>query len=102
MHRSGSLSVGSLGPGAHNVLFEPSKHLWWLCGLVPKAILPLLPSYWDFSFAAGRGVSFGVIQFFPVDGYSATSCNFGVLTGEDEHMSFYSSTESQVAGLPIP
>ena len=102
MHRSGSLSVGSLGPGAHNVLFEPSKHLWWLCSLVPKAILPLLPSYWDFSFATGRGVSFGVIQFSPVDGYSATSCNFGVLTEEDEHMSFYSSTESQVAGLPIP
>ena len=26
--RSGSDSVGSLGPGGHKVLFEPSKHLW--------------------------------------------------------------------------
>ena len=25
------------------------------------------------------------------DGHSATSCNFGILTGEDEHMSFYST-----------
>ena len=79
--------------------------VWWLWGLVPNAILHLLPSYWDFSFALGHGVSFGVIQFSPVDGYSATSCNFGVLTEEDEHMSFYSSTESQTprgVGLPIP
>ena len=105
MQRSGSVSVGSLGLAAHKVLFEPSKCLWWLWGLVPNAILPLLPSYWDFSFALGHGVSFGVIQFSPVDGYSATSCNFGVLTEEDEHMSFYSSTESQTprgVGLPIP
>ena len=26
--RSGSVSVGSLGPGVHKVLFELSKHLW--------------------------------------------------------------------------
>ena len=25
--RSGSVSVGSLGPGVHKVLFEPSEHL---------------------------------------------------------------------------
>ena len=28
--RSGSVSVGSLGPGVHKVLFEPSKHLRWV------------------------------------------------------------------------
>ena len=31
--------MGSLGPDAHRVLFEPPKWLW---GLVPNAILPLL------------------------------------------------------------
>ena len=32
---------------------------------------------------------FGGIQQSPVDGCSAASCNFGVLAGEDECMSFY-------------
>ena len=39
--RSGSVSSGSLGPGAHKILFEPSKHLWWVWGL----ILCFSPSY---------------------------------------------------------
>ena len=38
--RSCSVSVGS--PGVHNVLFEPSEHLWWVWGLIVNAILPLL------------------------------------------------------------
>ena len=33
---------------------------------------------------------FGGIQHSPVNGCSAASCNFGVLTGKDEHTSFYS------------
>ena len=37
--RSGSVSVGS--PGRHKVLFEPSKHLWQVWGLILKAILIL-------------------------------------------------------------
>ena len=32
-------------------LFEPSECLWQIWSLVLKAILPLLPSCWDFSFA---------------------------------------------------
>ena len=36
------------------------------------------------------GYLFGVIQLSPVDGCSAASCSFGVLT-EDECMSFYST-----------
>ena len=84
--------MGSLGPGAYTVLFEPSEHLWWVWGLILNVILPLLPSCWGFSFALGRGVSFfGGIQCSPVDGCSAVSCNFGVLSGEDEHTSFYSA-----------
>ena len=43
-------------------------------------------------FALGHGVYFfGGIQRSSVDGCSAVSCNFGVLTGEDERMSFYTT-----------
>ena len=88
--RSGSLSVVS--PAVHKVLFEPSECLWKVWGLILKVISPLLASCWDFSFALGCGVYFfGGIQHSPVDGCSAVSCNSGVLTGEDEHMSFYSA-----------
>ena len=90
--RFGSVSVGSLGPGLHKVLFEPSKCLWWIWGLILNVISPVLPSCWDFSFALGCGVSFlGGIHYSPVDGCSGVSCNFGVLAGEDEHTSFYST-----------
>ena len=34
--RSGSVSVGSLGPGVHKVLFEPSEHLWQVWGFDSK------------------------------------------------------------------
>ena len=89
--RSGSASVGLLGPGAHKVLFEPSKHLWWVWGLILNMILPLLPSCWGFSFAFGLCISFfGGIQHSSVDGCSATSCNSGVLAGEGEWMSCFS------------
>ena len=56
--RSGSVSVGSLGPGAHKVLFKPSEHLWQVWGLILNVILPLLLSCWGFSFALGHGISF--------------------------------------------
>ena len=61
-------------------------------------ILPLLPSCWGFFFALGRGVSFfGGIKHSPVDGCSAASNNFGVLAGEDERTSFYSTIFHLVA-----
>ena len=87
--RSGSVSVGSLVPGVHKVLFEPYEHPWgW--GLILNAVWLLLPSCWGFFFALGSVVSFlGGIQHSPVDGCSAVSCNFGVLAGEDECTSFY-------------
>ena len=73
-------------------LFESSECLWWEWGLILNVNSPLLPSCWGFSFAFGCRLSFfGGIQHFPVDGCSAASCNFGVLAGEDEHMSFYST-----------
>ena len=28
--------MGPLGPGVHKVLFEPSKCLWWVSGLISK------------------------------------------------------------------
>ena len=76
------------------ISFEPSECLWWVWGLILNVILPLLPSYWDFSFALGCGVSFfGGIKHPPVDSSSAVSCNFGVLSG-DERTSFYSTFNS--------
>ena len=90
-HSSVLVSVGSLGPGAYKFYLSPSS-LWKIWDLILNVILPLLPSYWGFSFALGCGVSlFGVIQHSRVNGYSATSCNFGVLAGEDGHTSFYSA-----------
>ena len=47
--RSGSDSVGSLGPGAHKVLFEPSEHLWQVWGVIVNTISVLLTSCWGFS-----------------------------------------------------
>ena len=74
----------------HKVLFEPSECLWQVWGLILNTVSPLLPSCWGFSFALGRRVSFsGVIQHSPVD--LLFSSKFGVLTGENERMSFYST-----------
>ena len=60
-------------------------HLW---GHTPTILLRLLlcPWMWDIFF-----FFFGGIQHFPVDGCSAATCNFGVLAGEDEGISFYSA-----------
>ena len=103
--RTGSVSVGFLGPRAHKVLFEPSEHLWRVWGLSPNVISPLLPSSWGFSFALRHGGIFiGGIQQSPVDG---CCCKFGVLAGEDECTFFYSailmmiiSTEGQPQTKP--
>ena len=72
-------------------LFEPSEHLWRVWGLSLNMILSLLPSCWGFSFALGSRIYFfGGILHSPVNGCSAVSCNFGVLSGEDEHTCFCS------------
>ena len=56
----------SLGPGAQEVLFEPSKHLSQVWDLIPNMISPLLLSCWGFSIALGPRVSFfGGIQHSP-------------------------------------
>ena len=52
------LSVcGASGSWCTQGMFEPSKHLWWVWGLILNAISPLLLSFWGFSFALGHGVS---------------------------------------------
>ena len=56
----------------------------------PTVLLGLLLCLWTWS------ISFWWTQHSPVDGCSAVSCNFGVLTGEDEHTSFYSAILLQV------
>ena len=40
------------------VLFEPSKCLWWVWSLILNMISPLLPSYWGLSFALLHWVFF--------------------------------------------
>ena len=83
---------GASGSWCTQGLFEPSKSLWQVWGLILNTILPLLPSCWGFSFALGCGVSFfGGIQHSLVNNCSAAICNFGVLTGEYERMSSYST-----------
>ena len=92
--RSGSVSGGSLGPGAHKVLFEPSEHLWQVWGVIVNTISVLLTSCWGFS-CLDIGYFFffffGGIQHCPVNGCSEASCNFTVFVEEDEHVSFYSA-----------
>ena len=88
--RSGSVSVGS--PGAHSSCLSPRVSLAGIgfdsnCAFAPPTIilgLLLWPWTWD--------IFFGGIKHPPVDGYSAASCNSGVLAGEDEHTSFCSTT----------
>ena len=75
--RSGSVSVEC--PDEHKILFEPSKDVWRVWGLILNVILAHLRLFGGFSSALGRGVYFfGGIQHSPVDGHSATSCNFGL------------------------
>ncbi|KAB0337496.1 hypothetical protein FD755_025590, partial [Muntiacus reevesi] len=53
---------------------------------------PKLPTYWGFSFTLEIGISFIFFSFsgiqHSVHGCTAASCNFGVHTGEDEHLNF--------------
>ena len=90
-HNSGSVFVGSLGPGVHKVCLNPwasvegmgfdSKHDF----TPPTVFLGLLICPWTWGiFLVGSNIS-------PVNHCIAASCNFGVLAGEDEHMSFYSA-----------
>ena len=68
--------VGSLVPGVHKVLFEPSEHFQHVWGLILNVISPLLPSCRGFCSALGRGVSFfGGIEHSPANDCSAASCN---------------------------
>ena len=48
---------GVSGSWCTQSLFEPSERFWWVWGLSLNMILPLLPSFWGFSFVLGPGVS---------------------------------------------
>ena len=64
-------------PGSHGTLFY--------CDCAPPTVsLQLL-------LCLGCGISFDGFQYPPFNGCSTASCDFGVLTGEDEHPSFYSA-----------
>ena len=92
--------VGSLGPGAHKVLFEPSESLWRVWGLILHVISPLLPSCWGFSFALGCGVSFfGGIQHFPANSCSAVAAAAELL---QSCPTLCSPIDGSPPGSPIP
>ena len=104
--RSGSVSCG--GHCSFPLVLErtrlsvPSNHLWQVWGLILNVILPLLPSCQGLSFALGCGLFFffGGILHSPVNGCSAASYDFHVLTREDEHMSFYSAILKFISSEP--
>ena len=74
------------------VLFAPFKCLWCVWCLILNVILPLLLSYWGLFFALGCMISvFSGIQHPPVIGCFVSSCDFGVIARENEHISFYST-----------
>ena len=88
-HSSGSISVWSLCPGAHKVCLSPPRSL---AGMrfdskhdfaPPTLLLGLLFCPWMWGIFFWWDTAFSCWQC------SAASCNFRVLTGEDEHMSFY-------------
>ena len=57
-----------------------------------KVVMPLPPLLYGFRFVRGCDASyFGGFQRLPVDGCLATSCNFDVLSREDECMFFSSA-----------
>ena len=67
--------MGSLVPGVHKVLFEPSERFQQVWGLILYVVSPLLPSCWGFCSAFGHGVSFfGGIEY-SADDCSATRCS---------------------------
>ena len=82
----------SLGPGAHKVLFVPSKSLVEMrfdikhdcASPIVLFQLPICPWTWGIFF-------FGGFQHPPFNGCSAANCGFDVLTEEDELMPFCST-----------
>ena len=68
-HNFVSVSVGSLGPGAHKVCLS-SLSIWWVWRLILNVISSPLPSFWGFSFALGCGIS--------PHSHSSTCCLTGV------------------------
>ena len=80
----------SLGPGAHKVLFVPSKHLLRVSALILNMTTLLLPSCCSFSFALGLWVPFsGMFQHSSVDGCSEASV---ILVFLQEEISAHPST----------
>jgi hypothetical protein len=82
----------SLGPGAHKILFMPSKSLWQVCGLILTWLCPSYHLVVTSSLSLDVGyLFFGGFQHPSVSGCSAASWDFDVLTGGEGCTSFYSA-----------
>ena len=79
------------------VSHPPSSYgIWFYCDCTPPTIsLRLLLCFWM------QGIFFFEFQCLPVDDCSAVSCDYGALTRESEHTSFYSTilNQSQTNGF---
>ena len=69
-----------------------AQRIWWVWSLLLNMTFPLLPSCWVFSFDLRCGLSFFWWDpTFSCPWLFSSELYFGVLTGEVEHMSFYST-----------
>ena len=70
-----------------------SNEIWFYCDCAPPTIFP---TRWGFFFVFRHGVSScGGFQCSPARGCRTASCDFGALTGRNEHTPFYSATLNQ-------
>ena len=86
-------STGAIWESLVGMGFE-SKCMGGMGGMGFESVFPLLLSCWVFFFALGCRVCFSFLMGSNIllsDGCPAVSCNFGVLSGEDEHTSFLST-----------
>ena len=89
---------GFSGYWCHKVLFEPSKHLWKVWGLILNTISHLLLSYWVVSFALGCGGSFLVGSNILL---SVVQQRVSILEFSQETMSACTFTPPSWVALPI-
>ena len=81
----------SLDPSVHKVLFVPYKSLWQVWVFILTWWHPFYRLIAAFPLSLNVRYLLGGCQHPPVHGCSAASCNFGVLTEEDERTSLCST-----------
>ena len=78
-----------LGPGVHKILLVPSKSLFQVWGLILTWFHPSYCLSAASTLSLDVGCLFGRFQNDSINDCSAANCGLGVLSGEDECVSFY-------------